>query len=72
MKTQEGLTNQKLASIAKATKHGEKTIQEIVNILKEHTDLSKLTGKQIGELINAMYASKEAGYNECGKEFGNW
>ncbi|WP_455994869.1 hypothetical protein [Porphyromonas endodontalis] len=71
MKTTE-LTTQKLNNIMRTTRHGEKTIKALVNVLSQYTDLSKLTGAQIGELINAMYASKENGYNECGKEFGNW
>lgn len=54
-----------------ACRYGEQTFKAIVAQIARHTDLDKLTGRQIGELVNAMYTSCEVGrsemYNELSK-----
>lgn len=66
------MTTNKRNNIEKATNHGSQTINDILAILRKHTDLDKLSGKQIGEIINAMYESNRIGYNKCGEEFSCW
>ena len=56
------ITKRKLNNVRKSTNHGSQTIHDITITLSKHTNLSKLTGKQIGELINAMYESYRLGF----------
>lgn len=66
------MTTSKQNRINETANYGQKTIKDIMAVLGKHVDLSKLTDKQIGQLINAMYENYQNGYNACGKEFGNW
>lgn len=61
----------KLNAAQRASNYSGRTFDEIIKTLSKYTDLSKLTGKQIGELVNAMYASKEIGANEMYDEMKN-
>lgn len=62
----------KLNAAKKASRYSGKTFDDILKVLEKFTDLDKLTGKQIGELINAMYAQKEYGSNEMYQEMKSW
>lgn len=53
----------------KACNFGDKTFRDIVATMSKYTDLNKLTGRQIGELVNAMYASNQHGQNEIIEEY---
>ena len=54
----------------KACIHGPRTFRDCLKTLECYTDLSKLTGKQIGEIINDMYRSCEIGRDEMYNELG--
>lgn len=56
------ITYRKLNNVRKSANYGPQTIHDITITLSKHTDLSRLTGKQIGELINAMYESYRLGF----------
>ena len=56
------ITDRKLNNVRKSAHYGPQTIHDITITLSKHTDLSKLTGKQIGELVNAMYESYRLGF----------
>lgn len=58
------MNERKLNNVYKSTTYGWRTVEDIIKVLGRHTDLDKLTGKQIGELINAMYESYRKGYEE--------
>lgn len=58
------MNERKLNNVYKSTTYGRRTVEDIIKVLGRHTDLDKLTGKQIGELINAMYESYRKGYEE--------
>lgn len=62
----------KLNAAKRASRYNGKTFDDILKVLEKFTDLDKLTGKQIGELINAMYAQKEYGSNEMYQEMKSW
>lgn len=64
------METRKYNAARKACRYGDRTFDAIVKTLGTYTDLDKLTGKQIGELVNAMYASCETGRNEMYKELG--
>lgn len=52
----------------RACRYEDTTFWDIVKVLEKFTDLEKLTGRQIGELVNAMYASNQHGQNKMVKE----
>lgn len=56
------ITDRKLNNVRKSANYGPQTISDIVVTLSKHTDINKLTGKQIGELVNAMYESYRLGF----------
>lgn len=56
------ITDRKLNNVRKSAHYGPQTIHDITITLSKHTDLNKLTGKQIGELVNAMYESYRLGF----------
>lgn len=63
------MNTRKYNAARKACNFGDKTFRDIVAVLAKHTDLDKLTGKQIGELVNAMYQSNLHGQNEIISEY---
>lgn len=69
--TNKKMNARKFNSAQRASNYSGRTFDEIIKTLSKYTDLSKLTGKQIGELVNAMYASKEIGSNEMYDEMKN-
>lgn len=66
------MTQRKINAARKVATVGSATFDAILKVLNEYTDLDKLTGKQIGELIDAMYAQKEYGSNEMYEEMKHW
>lgn len=63
------MNTRKYNAARKACNFGDKTFRDIVDVMSKHTDLDKLTGRQIGELVNAMYASSLHGQNEIISEY---
>lgn len=63
------MNTRKYNAARKACNFGGKTFIDIVEVLAKHTALDKLTGRQIGELVNAMYASNLHGQNTILSEF---
>lgn len=66
------MNTRKYNAARKAAGLGDKTFRDIVKVLEQYTDIAKLTGKQIGELVNAMYASNLNGQNQIAKEYELW
>ena len=56
------ITERKLNNVRKSANYGPQTIHDITLTLSKYTDLGRLTGKQIGELVNAMYESYRLGF----------
>lgn len=52
----------KIERLAECGKYGS-TFSACFKTLKEHTDLDKLTAKQIAGIIDAMYTSYQYGYS---------
>lgn len=55
------MNTRKYNAARKACHYGDRTFADILEVLSQHTSLGDLTGKQIGEICNAMYQSSENG-----------
>lgn len=62
----------KYSNYKKAVKLTPTVAETLYAIIASTPELAKLTGAQRAAVAELMYAQKEYGYNECGREFGLW
>ncbi len=48
------------------------TFVAILDYIDKYMDITKMTAKQIAEIIEVCKAQNEMGFNQCGKEFALW